>query len=180
MGASTRDGRIGHAVVDWFVDQAGQREDLTVDKIDLADTRLPESLTRGAEEALALQPRLAAADGFVVVTPEYNHSYPASVKILIDSFRVEWQAKPVGFVSYGGISGGLRAVEHLRQVFAEVHGADIRETVSFHQVWEQFDADGGFPKVADACNAAAKTMLDQWVWWATTLKEGRAARPYGA
>ncbi len=70
---------------------------------------------------------------FVVVTPEYNHSFPGPLKAAIDRHVTPWQAKPVGFVSYGGISGGLRAVEHLRQVFAELHAVTVRETVSF--IW---------------------------------------------
>jgi NAD(P)H-dependent FMN reductase len=59
----------------------------------------------------ALSARIDAADGFVVITPEYNHGYPASLKLAIDSVYHPWQAKPVAFVSYGGIAGGLRAVE---------------------------------------------------------------------
>ena len=88
-----------------------------------------------------MTPRLAAADAFVVVTPEYNHSYPAPVKTLIDWHFTEWQAKPVGFVSYGGMSGGLRAVEHLRGVFAELHAVTVRDTVSFHGAWDRFGPD---------------------------------------
>jgi hypothetical protein len=77
-------------------------------------------------------PPIDAADAFVVVTPEYNHSYPASLKHAIDMAHGEWNTKPVAFVSYGGISGGLRAVEALRLVFAELHATTIRDTVSFH------------------------------------------------
>jgi NADPH-dependent FMN reductase len=68
---------------------------------------------------LSTQERIAAAEAFVVVTPEYNHGYPAPLKALIDSSGAEWYAKPIAFVSYGGISGGLRAVEQLRLVFGE-------------------------------------------------------------
>ncbi len=69
----------------------------------------------------------------VVVTPEYNHGYPASLKQAIDIPHAEWQRKAVGFVSYGGLAGGMRAVEQLRQVFAELHCTTVRETVSFHE-----------------------------------------------
>lgn len=126
----------------------------------------------------ALAPRLAAADGFVLITPEYNHSYPASLKNAIDWYLPQWQAKPFAFVSYGGVSGGLRAVEHLRPVLSEVHAMSIRETVSFHLAWERFDEEGQ-PVQSEECDAAAKRMLDQLAWWATALRTARRERPYG-
>src|SRR3954454_11066775 len=129
-------------------------------------------------EVAKVTPRLEAADAFVVVTPEYNHSYPASLKNAIDWHRTEWTAKPVAFVSYGGLSGGLRAVEHLRQVFAELHATTVRDTVSFHNAGASFDDEGQL-RDPSGPDAAAKTMLDQVVWWGRTLREGRAARPYG-
>jgi NAD(P)H-dependent FMN reductase len=78
----------------------------------------------------------------VVVTPEYNHGYTAALKQLIDAVKAEWVAKPVGFVSYGGVSGGLRAVEQLRLVFAELHAVTIRDGVSFAMAWNRFDEAG--------------------------------------
>jgi NAD(P)H-dependent FMN reductase len=184
---SVREGRFGPTVADWFAGQARQREDLNVDVIDLAEIRLPMVLpgfgsAPALEPARALQsltPRLDAADAFVVVTPEYNHSFPASLKNVIDWHDRQWHAKPVGFVSYGGISGGLRAVEQLRLVFAELHAVGIRDTVSFHGAWSHFD-DTGNPISPEGCNSAAKTMLDQLAWWTRTLREGRTARPYAA
>ncbi len=74
---------------------------------------------------------LSEADAFIVVTPEYNHSFTASLKFVLDLVYEPWQGKPVAFVSYGGISGGLRAVEQLRLVFAELHAVTVRDTVSF-------------------------------------------------
>ncbi|MFD7506430.1 NADPH-dependent FMN reductase [Streptomyces sp. NPDC059850] len=180
---STREGRFGPKVANWFTGRAALRDDVSVDVVDLADTPLPPSLTHrpGPEDASALEavtPRLDAADAFAVVTPEYNHSYPAPLKNAIDWHYSQWQAKPVGFVSYGGMSGGLRAVEHLRPVFAEVHAVTVRDTVSFHSAWEAFGADGALadPKGPDA---AATALLDQLVWWADALRTARAARPYG-
>ncbi|PSL57719.1 NAD(P)H-dependent FMN reductase [Saccharothrix carnea] len=175
---STRTGRFAPTVARWFVGQAEQREDVIVDVIDLAEIGLPEPL--GAEpgpEGAAVRSRLAEAEAFVVVTPEYNHSYPAAIKVAIDWHYDEWVAKPVAFVSYGGRAGGLRAVEHLRQVFAEVHAVPIRDTVSFHGARDSFD-DHGEPKEAAEYAAAAKTLLDQLVWWALCLTEAKAKRPY--
>ncbi|MFD0783505.1 NADPH-dependent FMN reductase [Micromonospora azadirachtae] len=182
---SVRQGRFGPTVANWFARQADERDDLTVDVIDLATVALPMTLPAfGAppvpEAVLALRnltPRLSAADAFVVVTPEYNHSFPAALKNVIDWHRQQWHAKPVGFVSYGGISGGLRAVEALRLVFAELHAVTVRETVSFHDAWRQFDADGS-PLSPDGCNRAADSLLDQLTWWAHALRDAKASAPY--
>jgi NAD(P)H-dependent FMN reductase len=175
---STRSGRIAPLVAAWVADRAGRHDDLNVDLVDLAEASLPDDLDGTSPRVAALAPRLAAADAFVVVTPEYNHSFPAPLKTAIDCFRTEWQAKPVGFVSYGGMAGGLRAVEQLRQVFAETHTVGVRDTVSFHNVWEQIGGEGEFPVDPAGCDAAAKTMFDQLVWWARTLRTGRTEAPY--
>jgi NAD(P)H-dependent FMN reductase len=97
----------------------------------------------------------------------------------IDGVRHEWHAKPVALVSYGGISGGLRASEALRPVFAEVHAMTIRHTLSFAFPWTQFDAGGSLPEAAEA-EAATTLLLDQLAWWAHALRDARAARPYVA
>jgi NAD(P)H-dependent FMN reductase len=167
---SVREGRFGPVVADWFVGQAKQRDNLSVDVIDLADTPIPST---------NFSSRIDVADAFVVVTPEYNHGYPGPLKTAIDSVSREWRAKPVGFVCYGGLSGGLRAVEQLRIVFAELHTVTIRETVSFHGARQRFDAHG-VPRESDAVNAAAGALLDQLGWWARTLRQARLTTPYGA
>ncbi|MCL6286970.1 NADPH-dependent FMN reductase [Streptomyces fimicarius] len=181
---SNRDGRFGPVVADWFLARAAGHPGVATELIDVAEADLPTAITfsPGPEEAArlaAVSERLAAADAFVVVTPEYNHSFPAPLKSLIDWHSAEWQAKPVAFVSYGGISGGLRAVEQLRQVFAELHTVTVRDTVSFHNAGVLFDDEGRHldPEPADA---AAKTLLDQLVWWGTALRDARNLRPYGA
>ncbi|MDT0320431.1 NADPH-dependent FMN reductase [Streptomyces millisiae] len=181
IGGSARAGRFGPAVVAWTADQAGRRDDMVADVVDVADAELPWDMGGyGADPTPGpLAPRLEAADAFVVVTPEYNHSYPAALKNLIDWHRREWQAKPVAFVSYGALSGGLRAVEHLRGVFAELHAVTVRDTVSFQNAWERFDA-AGRPVETEGCERAAKTMLDQLAWWGHALRDARAARPYAA
>ncbi len=163
---STRQGRLGPIVAHWYASLATERPDMTIDVVDLADG-IP-----GAD-------RLAAADAFVLVTPEYNHSYPAPLKETLDAHGAPWRAKPVAFVAYGGISGGLRAVEHLRVVLAELHATTIRETVSFHGVWAAFD-DQGDPIDAAGPTAAANQQLDQLAWWARALRDARTAVPYAA
>lgn len=177
--ASTREGRFGPTVAHWFADRVAAHTDLAVDLIDLAEHPLPTVLSREpAPEMADLTARLDAADAFVVVTPEYNHSFPASVKALIDWHYTQWQAKPVGFVSYGGMAGGLRAVEQLRQVFAELHAMSVRDSVSFHNVWDKFGPEG--TPLDPGAEIAAKSMLEQLAWWAHTLRDARRTRPYAA
>jgi NAD(P)H-dependent FMN reductase len=164
---STRVGRFCDRVAAWTYLKIAAHNGFEAETID------PLHLTNDEE----LRQRLAACDGFVVVTPEYNHGYPAPLKSLIDSIGAEWQAKPVGFVSYGGASGGLRAVEQLRQVFAELHAVTIRDSVSFAGAWEQFDEAGALlrPERAERSMAA---MLDRLRWWANALRVARNAEPY--
>jgi NAD(P)H-dependent FMN reductase len=178
---SNRHGRFGPVVADWLLDRLRDRDDLLPEVVDVAETALPMSFARTDDTAAALAdvtPKLASADAFVVLTPEYNHSFPAGLKNLIDWHYTEWQAKPVALVSYGGISGGLRAVEHLRQVFAELHAVTVRDTVSFHNAGSSFDE--GTLKDPSGPEAAAKAMLDQLVWWGRGLREARVNHPYGA
>ncbi|MFB6892876.1 NADPH-dependent FMN reductase [Kitasatospora sp. NPDC056327] len=183
---STREGRFGPVVADWAISHIDGRDDMTADRVDLTETPLPSvfpDFTRPLPEEVATRigavaTRLSAADAFVVVTPEYNHSFPAPLKNLIDLHNEQWHAKPVGFVSYGGLSGGLRAVEHLRVVFAEVHSVTIRNTVSLHNAGRLFDA-GGRP-TDPASDHAAKGMLDQLAWWGGTLRDAKLTNPYTA
>ncbi|GAA4078968.1 NAD(P)H-dependent oxidoreductase [Streptomyces shaanxiensis] len=180
---SVRPGRFADKVSQWFLSEIGRRDDMETHVIDLSEPALAGELkltlerSAAPDDAPTLAERIGGLDGFVVVTPEYNHGYPASLKLAIDYVYREWRAKPVGFVSYGGMAGGQRAVEQLRQVFAELHAVTLRDTVSFHMAWEQFD-DEGRPHDTDGTSKAASVLLDQLAWWGLTLREGRAARPY--
>jgi len=165
--ASVREGRFGPTVAGWFAHEAARRGDFAVELVDLADP------------ACAFAARIDLADAIVVVTPEYNHGYPGPLKTAIDSTSSEWHAKPIAFVAYGGLSGGLRSVEQLRLVFAELHAVTIRATVSFHRAHDQFD-ERGRPRDPEAAGAAAASLLDQLAWWAHALREARAIRPYGS
>jgi NAD(P)H-dependent FMN reductase len=90
---SVRQGRFGPVVADWFIGQAKQRDDVSVDVIDFVDTPIPSA---------NFASRIGAADAFVVIIPEYNHGYPGLLKTAIDSVGPEWHAKPIGFICYGG------------------------------------------------------------------------------
>jgi NAD(P)H-dependent FMN reductase len=178
---SNRTGRFGPVVAEWLLGRVRAHVDFEVDVVDVAEIDLPTTFAPTPEvtaQLAEITPKLATAEAFVVLTPEYNHSYPAALKNLIDWHFHEWRAKPVALVSYGGLSGGLRAVEHLRQVFAELHATTVRDTVSFHHAHTSFD-DTGHLKEPSAPTTAAKVMLDQLAWWGRALREAKEKRPYG-
>src|SRR5215207_1179843 len=180
--ASTRKGRFGPTVAGWFAQQAAKRADFDVDLIDLRTADLPSTLTDTDEptpaEVAGLAPRLAAADAFAVVTPEYNSSFPAPLKTAIDWYYEEWHAKPVAVVSYGRESGGRYAAAQLRQVFTELHAMALRDTCTLPCYWEQFAADGSWPRPTGGYDASVKITLDQLSWWGHALREARTKRPY--
>ena len=173
---SNRPGRFGGKVAPWFIGEAKKNDEIEIDVIDLNDIKLPADLSGGAATD-AFRQRIGAADGFIVITPEYNHSFPGYLKIAIDSVHDEWKTKPVGFVSYGGVSGGLRAVEGLRLVFAELHSPTIRDAISLHNPWQQF-AEDGTVEDAGTINQTAAYELNELIWWARTMKSGRETSAY--
>lgn len=160
---SVRQGRKGDVVARWFFSVAERHPAFRPRLLDLMDFALPNDFSE-TPDLHRWQAELAAAQAFVIVTPEYNHGYPAGLKQAIDSAHVEWRTKPVAFVSYGGVAGGQRAVEQLRQVFAELETVTIRNTVSLHNFHLLLD-----PSVSDAglsgSDAAARAMLDQLQAW---------------
>lgn len=175
---STRKGRFCDTVARWAAEQIRGAGNYTVDVIDPAVVLpQPDQAVDANPGSPNLWQRIEAADAFVVVTPEYNHGYPAALKSLIDSVGAEWQAKPVAFVSYGGVSGGLRAVEQLRLVFAELHAVTIRDSVSFAGAWEQFDESGKL-KQPERAKKSMTAMLGRLHWWAVALRNARLAVPY--
>lgn len=174
---STREGRFCDTVATWLTSELRRNAPFTLDIIDPLDLGLPER--HEAEDdpsVLAYLNRIGAADGFIVVTPEYNHSFPAALKFLVDTAHSEWRAKPVGFVSYGGISGGLRAVEQLRLVFAELHAVGLRDSVSFASAWERFDETGAL-RNPEPARKALGTLVEQMQWWGEALRSARSAGP---
>ncbi len=172
---STRPGRFCDTVVRWTVECLAASEKFQLDVIDPAESSAAPFVDERPSQSL--QQRLGQADAFLVVTPEYNHGYPAPLKALIDSSGAEWHAKPVAFVSYGGVSGGLRAVEQLRLVFAELHAVTIRDSVSFPSAWEQFDESGAL-RNPERAQRGMETLLARLNWWAVALRNARAAKPY--
>ncbi len=185
---SVREGRFGPVVASWVAQQASIHGGFDIDVVDLAEVDIPLSLPgvppkfagdsypRPAGMA-ALTSALEGADAFIVVTPEYNHSYPASLKAAIDWHFTQWTAKPVAFVSYGGAAGGRHAVLHLENVLTELHAVTIRDGLTFANYFTAWE--DGRPLDPEA-PGYAKTVLDQLAWWASALQSAREAAPYPA
>lgn len=174
---SARQGRFCDTVANWAAAEIAAHGGFSVEIVDPAVDLVSASVEGKPVSGRSLWSRVASADGFVVVTPEYNHGYPAPLKSLIDSVGPEWHAKPVAFVSYGGASGGMRAVEQLRQVFAELHTVTIRDAVSFAGAWDLFDSSGNLLS-PDRHRRAMSALLSRLHWWATALRAARVAAPY--
>ena len=171
--ASTRPGRIGLPIGRWVADVATahlEPRGVDVDLVDLAELGLP-LMDEPNHPRLAQYEHdhtkrwsaiVGASDAFVFVTPEYNHSFPATLKNAIDYLHNEWQHKRVGFVSYGGISGGIRAVEALIPVCTALRMTPVVEGVVLPFPFGRFDDEGRF--LGDADNVSAvHAMVDQLI-----------------
>ena len=171
---STRPNRLGEQVASWVYDNATQRDDAEFELIDLRyfplpqlDEPLPPSFGQyQGDHTKEWATTIASFDGFVIVTPEYNHGTSGVLKNAIDYLYAEWNNKAVGFVSYGSV-GGVRAVEHLRLVASEVQMADVRQQVALSLVTE-FENYSVF-KPGGYNLPALNTLLDQVVAWSTAL-----------
>ena len=176
---STRPGRQAEAVGRWVHRQAQSRSDAVYEVVDLADFGLPlldEPVAAAMSDDYAhphtrhWAAAVASFDGFIFITPEYNHSTSPALKNALDYLYREWADKACGFVGYG-LNGGVRAVEHLRQIVGELQMADVRAQVAlsvFH------DFDGGRFEPADHHLVALQRLLEQPTRWAAALQGVRA------
>jgi NAD(P)H-dependent FMN reductase len=182
---STRPGRNGKVVADWVVEKAQGRSGARYELVDLLDhplphldEALPPSMGQYAgEHTKAWAATIAGYDGFVFVTPEYNHSTSGVLKNAIDYLYAEWNDKAAAFVSYGSL-GGARAIEHLRGISAELQMADVRQQLSFSLFsdFENFSTFRPGPQHDDA----AVVLFDQIEAWAGALKPLRVAEKAAA
>jgi NAD(P)H-dependent FMN reductase len=175
---STRPGRNGEAVARWVDEIAQKRTDATYELVDLKeidlpllDEAVPPSMGQYSHEhTKAWAARVASYDGFVFVTPEYNHSTSGALKNAIDYLYREWNNKAAGFVAYGS-AGGVRAVEHLRLIMAEVQVATVRNQVAL-SLFTDFESFSVF-KPAPHQEKGVHAMLDQLIAWAGALQSLR-------
>jgi NAD(P)H-dependent FMN reductase len=166
---STRPGRVGRGIAEWAVDGLRAAGLPAVALVDLAEVDLPmydepHSPRSGRyehEHTRRWSHTVAGADGYVLVTPEYNHAPNAALKNALDYLFHEWCDKPVAFVSYGGVSGGIRAVQILKQVVLSLRMRPVTTAVHVPAVSRRIDGDGRFvpePDTVAALDALAAEL----------------------
>ena len=182
---STREGRFSDKVGAWLLDEAKNDSSVEAEVLDLRDFEMPffaEAETPSYKTkpytnpaVVAWTAKIAEADAFIIVAPEYNHGYPAVLKNALDYVYQEWNNKPVAFVSYGSALGA-RSVEQLRQVAIELQMAPIRNAL--HMPYDIIMAVGKGTPEKDAFapyTERASGLLSQLLWWGRALKAARAA-----
>ena len=176
ISSSTRPGRIGPAVATWLAAAIEADGRFAVDLADLAELNLPlmdepnhpRQRRYVHDHTKAWSARVDAADAFFVVTPEYNHSFPASIKNAVDYLHHEWANKPVAFASYAGVSGGLRAVTALKPVFTALRAMPIPEGVVIPNVFAQLS--GGVFTPSGPNLEGLGLALDELARWTQALR----------
>ena len=182
---TTRQGRFADTPANWLLELASQRGDADFELVDLRDYPLPffeeqyspAFVPPANPVAQAWAAKMAELDGYVFITAEYNHSVSGVLKNALDYAYNEYRRKPASFVGYGGV-GAARAVEQLRLILAELQIASLKHTVhinanEFMGVLMQGKSLGDY----DYLGASATMMLDNLVWWADALRQGRDAYP---
>jgi len=172
---STRPGRNAEAVANWVYEISKKRTDAEFELVDIADYNLPlldepypammHQYTK--DHTKTWSAKISELDGFIFVTPEYNHSTSAALKNAIDYLSLEWNNKAVGFVSYGS-AGGVRAVENLRLIAGELQMADVRSQVTL-SLFTDFVNMNEF-KPADLHENSVVSLFDQVIAWSNALK----------
>lgn len=180
---STRRERQGEKVAKWLASLASQRSDFSSELIDLRDWPLPFFEEPQSPSALKIDDysseiakkwhqKISAGDGFVIITPEYNHGYPAVLKNALDYLNAPWNKKPVAFVSYStGSVAGARAVEQLRQVSIDLEMVPIRSAIHLSTVDKLFNKQGQIKD--ESYNKRAGKLFDSLLWWTNLLKQAR-------
>ena len=173
---STRPGRVGLPVSQWFHSQAVEHGGFELEIVDLAEVNLPlmdepnhPRLHQYVHQHTQAWSRtVARADAFVFVVPEYNYGFNAATKNAIDYLNREWQYKPIGFVSYGGVAAGTRAVQMLKQVVTTLKMVPVFESVNIPFVGQLLDEDRRLQS-NQVMDGAAQEMLDELQRWTAVL-----------
>lgn len=171
---STRPGRAGEQVATWVNEIAKERTDIDVELVDLADYNLPlldepqpaASGEYSKDHTKKWSAKIAEADAYIFVTPEYNHGLPGAFKNAVDYLYNEWADKAYGLVSYGGAEGGARAIEHWRQVIVHIGGASVRSFLTIPHIYAGFEKNEHQVKAVNA-------ILDDITKWGTAFKSLR-------
>lgn len=179
---STREERKGGLVASWFLRQAHHHGKFNIEPLDLADVRLPmydeprhPRLQQYAHEhTKRWSETISRADAFVFVTPEYNHHAPPSLINALDYLNREWAYKPVGFVSYGGVSGGTRSVETLLNVVTTLKMMPMAEAVNIPFFTQYIDATSNEFDPGEVQAKAGVAMLDELLRWTEAMQSLRA------
>jgi NAD(P)H-dependent FMN reductase len=179
--ASVRQGRVGDRVGAWVTEVARAHGAFDIEVLDLAEINLPlmnepnhPRLAQYTQDATKAWSRsIDSADAFVFVMPEYNYSFTAPLKNALDYLLVEWQHKPVGLVSYGGVSGGLRAAQQVKQVVTTLSMMPIVEAVTIPMVATHLK--DGVLVPTEMMTQSATAMLDALVRWEAALRTLRPA-----
>jgi NAD(P)H-dependent FMN reductase len=176
---SIREGRMGIKVAEWFMQSVKDNPTAELELLDLLDYPLPlyadsnaVKTREGKHPNPAVQKwidKIEEGNGYIFITPEYNHSYSSVLKNAIDYIYKQWNGKPVGFVSYGGYAGGSRAVEHLRQVTAELKMYGTHDQVLIPLIWSAWD-DKGSLKGSEAYAQTANSVVNEVSALALKLK----------
>jgi NAD(P)H-dependent FMN reductase len=177
---STREARVGPVIAEWFVARARAHAGFEVELVDLKTVALPlldePKHPRARDYQFDHTKRWSAivdaAAAYAFVTPEYNYGVPPSLVNALDYLAREWAYKPVGFVSYGGVSGGTRSVQMAKQIITTLKMMPIPEAVTI-PFFPQHVRDGAF-HATEQFEQAAKTMLDELVRWSSALAVLRA------
>jgi NAD(P)H-dependent FMN reductase len=180
--ASTRDNRLGPQVGDWFFEYAQKHGKFNVELVDLREVNLPmfdeprhpRLRQYEHEHTKAWSAVVQRADAFVFVTPEYDHGGPPALINALDYLVHEWAYKPVGFVSYGGVSAGTRSVQMTKLIVVALKMMPMFEAVNIPFFNQYIDSDSGTFKPPDVQNQAAGVMLDELLKWAEALKPLRS------
>jgi NAD(P)H-dependent FMN reductase len=180
--ASVREGRVGLPIAEWFIERARQHAKFEIQTVDLKTIDLPVFAERHHprlqkyenEKQKAWSTLVAALDAFVFVTPEYNFSVSPALLNALDYLYVEWNYKPAAFVSYGGISGGLRAVQMTKQTMTALTMMPIVEAVAIPFVSQTIDRDAGRFTATEQHDRSVMVMLDELYRWSQALATLRA------
>ena len=182
---STRTGRFSEKLLPWVTAELDTTDGVTHEVLDLKEWDIPfynEPISPAVVKDGAYQNdvvrefavKIAEADAFLVIAPEYNHGYSAILKNALDSVYSEWNKKVIGFVSYGSVGGG-RVVEQLRAVAVELQMAPIRNAVHIQAPWNLLDESGNLNAGSlDEYDHSLTGTVEQLVWWGNALQEARS------